>query len=81
MRSAPKAFECGTTTLLGGCLVQTEQAEYPWAFFCLGVGDCKAYKISIKQRSVTVSDISSGSRGEGGLDKRDCGYVRDLKLY
>eukprot|EP01127_Copromyxa_protea_P016713 TRINITY_DN5010_c0_g1_i1.p1 TRINITY_DN5010_c0_g1~~TRINITY_DN5010_c0_g1_i1.p1 ORF type:complete len:1604 (+),score=274.67 TRINITY_DN5010_c0_g1_i1:128-4813(+) len=74
LQSSPKAFDCGTTTLLGGCLLQIEEPEHHWAFVCVGVGDCKAYRISIQEGSVNVTDISRGSRGDkGALDQRDCG--------
>eukprot|EP01125_Pyxidicula_operculata_P011412 TRINITY_DN3738_c2_g1_i3.p1 TRINITY_DN3738_c2_g1~~TRINITY_DN3738_c2_g1_i3.p1 ORF type:complete len:1577 (+),score=500.93 TRINITY_DN3738_c2_g1_i3:781-5511(+) len=41
-------WDCGTTTLLGGAIVETEDPDRPWAFISLNVGDCKAYRIRIK---------------------------------
>eukprot|EP01125_Pyxidicula_operculata_P013390 TRINITY_DN4439_c0_g1_i2.p1 TRINITY_DN4439_c0_g1~~TRINITY_DN4439_c0_g1_i2.p1 ORF type:complete len:1494 (-),score=306.43 TRINITY_DN4439_c0_g1_i2:277-4758(-) len=65
-------WECGTTTLLGGCILPVVDPKYKWVFCCINVGDCKAYRISLKQNK--IFDITTNSRtGKGALDAQDCG--------
>uniref|UniRef100_A0A6B2L0J8 Cyclic nucleotide-binding domain-containing protein n=1 Tax=Arcella intermedia TaxID=1963864 RepID=A0A6B2L0J8_9EUKA len=67
-------WECATTTLLGGCLLEVNDPDHKWAFLCLSVGDCKAYHITTRSNKISVADITQGSRtGKGSLDARDCG--------
>lgn len=64
--------DVGTTTLLGGVLVEavdTEEDEPKWAFICVSVGDCKVYLWSHKRKSIL--DITANNRG--GLDVTDPG--------
>lgn len=66
-----KWWECGTTTLLGGALVQLKDPYNPWGFVCASVGDCKAFLIT---RRKGVFDITSGSRtGAAATDATDSG--------
>jgi len=57
-------WETGTTTLLGGVLLQLDEEDArkhsPFIFICASVGDCKAFYISAADGS--VSDITTGSR-------------------
>jgi hypothetical protein len=39
-------WEAGTTTLIGGALVELNDTYNQWGFVCASVGDCKAYHIS-----------------------------------
>eukprot|EP01124_Arcella_intermedia_P002081 TRINITY_DN11142_c0_g1_i1.p1 TRINITY_DN11142_c0_g1~~TRINITY_DN11142_c0_g1_i1.p1 ORF type:complete len:1417 (-),score=314.61 TRINITY_DN11142_c0_g1_i1:21-4271(-) len=66
-------WECGTTTLLGGSILELPEA-HKWAFLCLAVGDCKAYHVSVTNGVLSVSNVTEGARtGTGALDARDCG--------
>eukprot|EP01133_Synstelium_polycarpum_P007850 gene7850-9212_t len=85
-------WEAGTTTLLGGLVLELEDdAGVPkWGFLCASVGDCKAFLVSLKNREAT--DVTNGNRCNLS-DTRDPGgrlgpYVgqgwpdlRNLKLY
>ncbi|KAF2077306.1 hypothetical protein CYY_001372 [Polysphondylium violaceum] len=85
-------WEAGTTTLLGGIVLELEVEEgHPkWGFLCASVGDCKAFILSSKRREAT--DVTNGNRCNLS-DTRDPGgrlgpYVgqgwpdlRNLKLY
>jgi len=85
-------WEAGTTTLLGGLLVEFEENDhdYKWGFVCASVGDCKAFHWNHKTRE--VNDITSGNRSNLS-DTRDPGgrlgpYVgdgwpdlRNLRIY
>jgi CRP-like cAMP-binding protein len=85
-----KWWECGTTTLIGGALVQLKDPYNPWGFVCASVGDCKAFLIT---RRKGVFDITSGSRtGAAATDATDSGGrigphvegnpdLRNLSLY
>jgi hypothetical protein len=56
-------WEVGTTTMLGGLLVQVETTNStaaPWCFVAVSVGDCKCFHIS--QRDGHVSEITCGNR-------------------
>ncbi|GAM21566.1 hypothetical protein SAMD00019534_047410 [Acytostelium subglobosum LB1] len=86
-------WEAGTTTLLGGLVMELEDdsgAPPRWGFLCASVGDCKAFLLSMKRREAT--DVTSGNRFNI-TDTRDPGgrlgpYIgqgwpdlRNLKLY
>jgi len=57
-------WEAGTTTLLGGLLVELKKSDdFPdlqWAFICASVGDCKAFCWSPSTGKFT--DITLGNR-------------------
>ena len=56
-------WESGTTTMLGGLLVQiaTDSPQVaPWCFVAVSVGDCKCLHISRRDRR--VSEITCGNR-------------------
>ncbi|EGC30847.1 hypothetical protein DICPUDRAFT_157374 [Dictyostelium purpureum] len=89
----PDIWEAGTTTLLGGLVLEFEQAsedQPKWGFLCASVGDCKAFLISHKMKQAI--DVTNGNRCNLS-DTRDPGgrlgpYVgqgwpdlRNLKLY
>ncbi|EGC38022.1 hypothetical protein DICPUDRAFT_97029 [Dictyostelium purpureum] len=64
-------WEAGTTTLLGGVLLEINKGNDKWSpqweFVCASVGDCKAFLISQGE----VTDITEGNRSN--LDAKDCG--------
>eukprot|EP01113_Clastostelium_recurvatum_P025590 TRINITY_DN3079_c0_g1_i1.p1 TRINITY_DN3079_c0_g1~~TRINITY_DN3079_c0_g1_i1.p1 ORF type:complete len:615 (+),score=152.58 TRINITY_DN3079_c0_g1_i1:233-2077(+) len=64
-------WEAGTTTLLGGLLMEIDKGEDvftpQWEFLCASVGDCKAYCFTRGE----VTDITQGNRQNH--DARDCG--------
>ncbi|GAM17930.1 hypothetical protein SAMD00019534_011050 [Acytostelium subglobosum LB1] len=64
-------WEAGTTTLLGGLLLEINKGDDKWSpeweFVLASVGDCKAYLITDGE----VSDITEGNRVS--LDAKDCG--------
>ncbi|KAM9964979.1 hypothetical protein ACTFIW_004776 [Dictyostelium discoideum] len=64
-------WEAGTTTLLGGVLLEINKGSDKWSpqweFVCASVGDCKAYLLSQGE----VTDITEGNRSN--LDAKDCG--------
>eukprot|EP00028_Trichosphaerium_sp_Am-I-7-wt_P006291 CAMPEP_0168520060 /NCGR_PEP_ID=MMETSP0405-20121227/7721_1 /TAXON_ID=498012 /ORGANISM="Trichosphaerium sp, Strain Am-I-7 wt" /LENGTH=394 /DNA_ID=CAMNT_0008540787 /DNA_START=37 /DNA_END=1221 /DNA_ORIENTATION=- len=73
----------GTTTLLGGVVVQIDNKHYPtdpsWAFVCCTIGDCKAFVFKDKEKEVV--DITAGNRIDV-TDARDPGgrigpYIND----
>eukprot|EP01126_Amoeba_proteus_P006652 TRINITY_DN12320_c0_g1_i4.p1 TRINITY_DN12320_c0_g1~~TRINITY_DN12320_c0_g1_i4.p1 ORF type:complete len:265 (-),score=62.99 TRINITY_DN12320_c0_g1_i4:227-1021(-) len=47
--------DVGTTTILGGGIVQLQQGT--WGFVSAGIGDCKAYHFSLKDK-VKVSELT-----------------------
>eukprot|EP01116_Phalansterium_solitarium_P012300 TRINITY_DN28477_c0_g1_i1.p1 TRINITY_DN28477_c0_g1~~TRINITY_DN28477_c0_g1_i1.p1 ORF type:complete len:516 (-),score=151.74 TRINITY_DN28477_c0_g1_i1:292-1671(-) len=55
-------YEAGTTTFLGGLLLQLQpnELDVPWVFVCVSVGDCKAFHWSAKTRRIT--DITESNR-------------------
>eukprot|EP01119_Soliformovum_irregulare_P000407 TRINITY_DN10280_c0_g1_i1.p1 TRINITY_DN10280_c0_g1~~TRINITY_DN10280_c0_g1_i1.p1 ORF type:complete len:649 (+),score=163.72 TRINITY_DN10280_c0_g1_i1:75-2021(+) len=62
-------WEVGTTTLIGGILLETlENSE--WMFVCGSIGDCKAFHWSKSKRKFT--DITAGNRS-AITDARDPG--------
>lgn len=86
-------WEAGTTTLLGALLLEIEQTKATdpkWGLLCGNVGDCKAFLINGKAR--TVTDITSGNR-DNVKDSKDPGGrlgpfeghgwpdLRNLRLY
>jgi len=86
-------WEAGTTTLLGALLLEIEQTnpdDPKWGLLCGSVGDCKAFLVNKKNRSVI--DITSGNR-DNVKDSRDPGGrlgpyeghgwpdLRNLRLY
>ncbi|GAM27002.1 hypothetical protein SAMD00019534_101770 [Acytostelium subglobosum LB1] len=64
--------EAGTTTVLGGVLLEINKGDDRWApeweFVLASVGDCKAYLISVEGE---ICDITEGNRIN--LDPKDCG--------
>ena len=71
-----KIWECGTTTLLGGAIMElaptAQFVERRWGVVLASVGDCKAFLIS--SRFKTVSDLTVGMRqGHAAIDASDCG--------
>jgi len=72
----------GTTTLLGGVVLQIENkgtSDPAWALVCISIGDCKCFHYSWKDKKVV--DITSGNR-VNITDARDPGgrigpYVKD----
>lgn len=69
-----KWWECGTTTLIGGCLVEINgnTNDFPkWGFVCASVGDCKSFKVSSSTKKVT--DVSTRRSGNASIDATDCG--------
>jgi len=56
-------WDAGTTTLLGGILMEVERSSdlrnTEWCFVCLSVGNCKAFHWS--KRTGEVTDITSGN--------------------
>lgn len=67
-------WDAGTTTLLGGVLLEINKTEHSdnwtprWEFVCASVGDCKAFCYSNGE----ISDITHGNR-QNASDPRDCG--------
>lgn len=71
-----KIWECGTTTLLGGAILElaptAQFVERRWGIVIASVGDCKAFLIS--SRFKTVTDLTVGMRsGHAAIDASDCG--------
>jgi len=52
----------GTTTMLGGMLVQVldQKGDEEWAFVAVNLGDCKAYRWDTKNQKIT--DVTRGNR-------------------
>lgn len=72
-RTEETIFLAGTTTMLGGMILEIEpdaKANSRWAFICLSLGDCKAYIWSHKTGQVT--EITEGNR-QNITDARDPG--------
>lgn len=65
-------WEVGTTTLLGGVLLEINKGNDKftpqWEFVCASIGDCKAFCYSNGE----ITDITHGNR-QNSLDPRDCG--------
>eukprot|EP01124_Arcella_intermedia_P024238 TRINITY_DN4034_c0_g1_i4.p1 TRINITY_DN4034_c0_g1~~TRINITY_DN4034_c0_g1_i4.p1 ORF type:complete len:1514 (-),score=449.67 TRINITY_DN4034_c0_g1_i4:136-4677(-) len=66
-------WDCGTTTLLGGSILEVNDPTHKWAFLCLSLGDCKAFNISFKNDNISVTNITKGRSGSSILDAKDCG--------
>lgn len=70
-------FENGTTTLLGGIVVELDQSEIKmeknFIFLFANLGDCKAYYYDCKTKS--VSDITTNARSN---DPKDPGGISNL---
>ncbi|KYQ94484.1 protein phosphatase 2C-related protein [Tieghemostelium lacteum] len=64
-------WQLGTTTLLGGVLLEINKGQDKWSpqweFVCASVGDCKAFLIT----QTEIVDITEGNRMN--LDAKDCG--------
>lgn len=74
-RSARDVYASGTTTLLGGLLLELAEEEatkygHPWVFVCASVGDCKAFLYS--PHSSKATDATRGNRPQSN-DVRDPG--------
>lgn len=93
MEGKEEVWEAGTTTLIGGLLVQLvpdDEDDPRWGFVCCSVGDCKAFLWSARKRKVI--DITAGNRSNV-IDTKDPGGrlgpyleggapdLRNLKLY
>jgi serine/threonine protein phosphatase PrpC len=65
-------WDAGTTTLLGGVLLEinkgTDKWTPQWEFVCASVGDCKAFCYANGE----ITDITPGNR-QNANDPRDCG--------
>eukprot|EP00026_Physarum_polycephalum_P008264 Phypoly_transcript_08345.p1 GENE.Phypoly_transcript_08345~~Phypoly_transcript_08345.p1 ORF type:complete len:424 (+),score=60.08 Phypoly_transcript_08345:205-1476(+) len=65
-------WDAGTTTLLGGILLEVNKGNDTWApewaFVCASVGDCKAFLCS----NGVITEITQGNR-KNVTDARDCG--------
>lgn len=65
-------WDAGTTTLLGGVLLEinkgTDKWTPQWEFVCASVGDCKAFCYANGE----ITDITQGNR-LNAHDPRDCG--------
>eukprot|EP01112_Ceratiomyxa_fruticulosa_P016243 TRINITY_DN4877_c0_g1_i2.p1 TRINITY_DN4877_c0_g1~~TRINITY_DN4877_c0_g1_i2.p1 ORF type:complete len:582 (+),score=124.48 TRINITY_DN4877_c0_g1_i2:1929-3674(+) len=72
MEGKGAVWEAGTTTLLGGLLLEinkgADKFTPQWVFVCASVGDCKAFIYAGGE----ISDITSGNR-QNVTDARDCG--------
>jgi hypothetical protein len=68
-------WEAGTTTLLGGLILELEANK--WCFLCVNVGDCKAFRWSHATKDVV--DITVGNR-RNVTDARDPGSFASEKL-
>lgn len=67
-------WEVGTTTMVGGALLENGDPETPWSFVAAGVGDCKVFHVSFQNGALNVSEISQGSRsGSNITDAQDPG--------
>jgi hypothetical protein len=65
-------YNAGTTTLLGGIALQLQQEtkDSPeWGLVCCTIGDCKAYRFSMKENRII--DVTRGNRLN--LNASDCG--------
>lgn len=89
-------WDAGTTTLLG-CLIlplvpsASGPPPSPWGILCVSIGDCKAYRISVANK--TVSEVTVGCRAGNLSDLTDPGGrlgpylgqgapdLRNLRLY
>jgi len=67
-----ESHDAGTTTVLAGVIVELDQPinSKGWAFVCVSVGDCKAFRYSVTKG--TFSEITVGNR-MNLTDARDCG--------
>eukprot|EP01127_Copromyxa_protea_P023880 TRINITY_DN9166_c0_g1_i1.p1 TRINITY_DN9166_c0_g1~~TRINITY_DN9166_c0_g1_i1.p1 ORF type:complete len:1278 (-),score=216.41 TRINITY_DN9166_c0_g1_i1:172-4005(-) len=61
-------WEVGTTTMLGGVLMQSPNHHKPWVAVMVGVGDCKAFHFKIAEGAVSVSEITVGSRSGSNIN-------------
>lgn len=71
-----KVTDGGTTTLLGGILLELEESEAEqlgsqWVFVCVSVGDCKAYLYSPSSRQVI--DVTRAGNRSAKADMSDPG--------
>jgi CRP-like cAMP-binding protein len=71
-----KIWDCGTTTLLGGAVLElapsAQYVERRWGVVIASLGDCKGFIISSRYK--TVVDMTAGSRqGSASIDASDCG--------
>lgn len=72
---APKATACGTTTLLGGVILESSEIQVnfknsSWVFIGITIGDCKCFKYSTETKECI--DITAGNR-MNIVDPRDPG--------
>lgn len=54
--------DVGTTTLVGGAILEMSGKPNSWAVVCAGVGDCKIFHIALSGKKPEVSEITVGSR-------------------
>jgi hypothetical protein len=50
-------WDAGTTTMLGGMIVELDGAQGKWALICGSVGDCKAFHYSLRKDLITGSSL------------------------
>eukprot|EP01102_Stenamoeba_stenopodia_P000975 TRINITY_DN10885_c0_g1_i1.p1 TRINITY_DN10885_c0_g1~~TRINITY_DN10885_c0_g1_i1.p1 ORF type:complete len:530 (+),score=88.89 TRINITY_DN10885_c0_g1_i1:281-1870(+) len=61
IQTATESFEPGSTTLLGGMVLQMEKKDKKkWVLLCLSVGDCKVYHYSLATGKFV--DVTKGNR-------------------
>jgi len=65
-------WDAGTTTMLGGMIVELDSGQGKWALICGSVGDCKAFHYSLRKDLIT--DITELNRlMANSTDQRDPG--------
>jgi len=75
LTDSPSITVTTTNGTASSSLSSANVAQHPsYAFVCVGLGDCKAYHISLKDGRAV--DITRSARGDvGALDARDSGYA------
>lgn len=67
VQDATKIWDVGTTTIVGGVLLQVppqEAFDAPYVFLCVNIGDCKAYHCSTEQKENEEIDLLNSSLNE-----------------
>lgn len=70
-QGATKVWDVGTTTIVGGVLLQVpaqDSFDSPYVFLCVNIGDCKAYHCSYEQKEDGI-DLVASSLGENSSDE------------
>ena len=67
-----ECYEAGTTTVLAGVIVELDEPVEgkEFVFVCVSVGDCKAFRYSVKEKK--FFEVTVGNR-MNLTDARDCG--------